>query len=561
MHLPALSSSLLLALALIVPAARGAETDYSTILPGLQRMVLTEMAEWDIGGVAFALTDGSRIVHAQGLGEARDHHSVFRAGSISKVFTALLVMQLVEQGRLDLDRPLTAWAGTVLPHQPFPSAPEVTLRHLLTHRSGLPRESPVGGYLDLDEPSLAATCQSLASCVFATAPGAKVRYSNIAPALAGQIAALAAGNGGSFEEIHRARILQPLGMTHAAWTRASLSAGAPVVSRMRVADRDLTQGFHRTEAPVRDLGTLPAGNLYASAPDLARLNIAMSRVMRGDHVLLKPETWAEMWRPQWEATAGFGLGFAVGKFRGHRTVGHNGAVYGHSTLLLFLPETQLGVVFLANEDIVNARVSRMANHALALMLEAKTGERAPPMPPVGPAASRFHPAQMAGHYESQSYWTELESATTNRLAGSYSGQPCTITRLDSGRIVLNSRMHDDQELAFLWNADGRVTGFTAGSQVFRRVETPERSMPREWEKFCGAYGPEVIPVIIHAKYGNLYARTENMVDYRLTPVSRHVFGLPPGMYVDEQAVFLTETAGRVHAVDFASMLLRRWPER
>jgi hypothetical protein len=58
-------------------------------------------------------------------------------------------------------------------------------------------------------------------------------------------------------------------------------------------------------------------------------------------------------------------------------------------------------------------------------------------------------------------------------------------------------------------------------------------------------------------HGHLYAKTENMVDYRLTLVNRNVCALPPGMYADEQAVFLTDARGRPHSVNFANMLLRR----
>jgi hypothetical protein len=84
-------------------------------------------------------------------------------------------------------------------------------------------------------------------------------------------------------------------------------------------------------------------------------------------------------------------------------------------------------------------------------------------------------------------------------------------------------------------------------------------IPEEWRRYCGSYGPRFIPIVVHEKYGHLYATTENMVDYRLTPVNRLTFRLPPGMYDDEHAVFLTNPDGSVHAVDFCNMLLPRLP--
>ncbi len=533
-----------------------AETDYAPVVPKLEAAVRDEMRDWGIGGISLALTDGTRVVHTAGFGEAATD-SVFRAGSVSKLFNALAVMQMVEAGRLDLDAPLSAMPGVALPDNPFPEAPPVTVRQLLCHRSGLQRESPVGGYLDPSEPGLAATCASLAGCVLATPPADRTRYSNIAPSLAGHIVATLAGQ--PFERYQQERLLGPLGMTRSAWLKKDVPGGEVIVSHMRVADGK--GGFFRANAPLFDLGTIPAGNLFTTAPDLAAFLVELARAVRGESTVLRPSTFADMWKPQFEDTAAFGLGFVVGKFRNHRTVGHNGAVYGHSTVLQFLPESQIGVVLLANEDIINARVARLAELALSLMLEAKTGEK----PPAAVATGGIPPGALplerfAGAFESQSFWAELgvESVEEGgRLAGNYASQPCTLTRLEGLRFLLNSRLHSDAVAVFTVDAKGAVDGFSVGPQQFRRIAEPAPALPAEWKKYLGVYGPDFIPLVVHEKFGRLYANTENMVDYRLTPVNRHVFGLPPGMYVNELAVFLCDAAGHPHAIDFASMTFQR----
>jgi CubicO group peptidase (beta-lactamase class C family) len=531
-----------------------AEPNYLEAINSLERAVQTEMRDWGIGGLAVALTDGTRVVYTSGFGEAgRD--SIFRAGSISKVFNAIAVMQLVEAGKLDLDAPLKDQPGVVLPAHPFRDAPPVTLRQLLCHRSGLQRESPVGHYLDGSEPTLAATCASLADCVLATAPAAKTRYSNIGPSVAGHLVATVAGT--NFEHYQREKILEPLGMSRSAWLKRDVPGGRVIPSSMRVADADGKGGLHRASAPLFDLGTVPAGNLFTTAPDLAKFLVMLARSVRGETVLLKPATLADMWKPQFEDNAPFGLAFSLGKFRAHRTVGHSGAVYGHSTVMLFLPETQLGVVILANEDIVNARVNRLANVALSAMLEVKTGEK----PPV-PVALDSKPdptalAKLAGAFESQSYWAELR-VDGAKLAGNFASQPCTFTPRADGKFLLNSRLHDDAVATFERDASGRATGFSVAGQKFVRVPAQPDKLPEGWRKYLGSYGPDFIPIVVHEKFGHLYALTENMVDYRLTPVNRHVFGLPPGMYVDELAVFLCDEEGAPYAVDFASMTFKRW---
>ncbi len=84
----------------------------------------------------------------------------------------------------------------------------------------------------------------------------------------------------------------------------------------------------------------------------------------GGKQIVSQATLAEMWTPQLVAEdIGFGLGFKIGKLRSHKTVSHNGAVYGHSTALIFLPDVKIGVVLLCNEDIVNGIVGRLAELA------------------------------------------------------------------------------------------------------------------------------------------------------------------------------------------------------
>jgi len=103
-----------------------------------------------------------------------------------------------------------------------------------------------------------------------------------------------------------------------------------------------------------------------------------------------------------------------------------------------------------------------------------------------------------------------------------------------------------------------VTGFSALKQKFRRVDRDAvRAVPDDWKRLLGSYGPEFIPLVVSVKHGHVYAMTENMVDYRLTPLCRTVFKMPPGMYVDEQLVFQVGPDGEVYSVILANMVLPR----
>lgn len=517
--------------------------DYTAILPKIESIVREEMLEWNIGGIAVALVEDQRVVYAAGFGEAR-RDSVFRVGSISKLFNAVAVMQQVEAGRLNLNAPLPP---DVLPLNPFPGEPKVTLRQLLSHRSGLPREGSVGGYMDVSQPGLAATVASVPASVLVTRPVEKTRYSNLAPSVAGRMVERSSGM--SFEDYQHARILGPLGMTNSAWTLARAPRQRIVVSHLRVADG--RGGFRRQATPLFDLGTIPAGNLFSSVDDIARF---ASALIAGGGGVLQKKTLEQMWQPQFtEDKGGFGLGFMVGKFREHRTISHNGAVYGHSTSLVVLPEKKLAVIVLGNEDIVNGRIRRISNFALAQMLEAGFNEPSPA--PAAPFTPRDL-AALAGDYESQSHWARLE-VRGGKLVGDLSSQPTRFTAVSELRFTADSNLDDATPVTFVRADNGSITGFHLGAQHFQRVPARPAPLPREWRAVLGSYGPKLIPVVISERHGHLYAMTENMVDYRLTPVNRHVCALPPGMYVDEHVVFLSDSKGRVNAIDFANMNFSR----
>ena len=514
------------------------------MVSNLEKIIADEMAQWNIGGIALALVDDQEVVYAAGFGQAR-RDSIFRVGSVSKLFNAIAVLQQVEAGRLNLDAPLPA---EMLPLNPFIDNPVVTLRQILCHRSGLQREAAVGGYFDDSEPGLAATVASVRACVLATRPGATTRYSNVAPSLAGRLVERASDL--SFEDYQRNCLLRRLGMASSAWSRTRIPPGRLVTSHMRVADG--RGGWTRRTAPVFDLGTIPAGNLFSTVDDLARF---ASALLAGGGGLVKPETLHEMWQVQFapENLPGFGLGFIAGQIRQRRLLSHNGAIYGCSSFFGLMPEEKLAVVVLGNEDIVGGRIGHVAEAAFGPLLEEKFGEKPPPAEhfPAPPNLAAF-----AGDFESQSFWARLE-ALDGRLSGDISGQPTLFTPAGGLNFAAHSRVEDATPAAFLPDGNGSMSGFTMGAQHFQRVPPQPPLLPDAWRAGCGSYGPDFIPVIVSERHCHLYAMTENMVDYRLTPLKRHACAFPPGMYAGEQVVFPGPAGERPRGIDFANMWLPR----
>jgi hypothetical protein len=108
------------------------------------------------------------------------------------------------------------------------------------------------------------------------------------------------------------------------------------------------------------------------------------------------------------------------------------------------------------------------------------------------------------------------------------------------------------------DASGKVTGFTASGQKFERIDAGKSTRaPEAWEKLVGNYGPKFIPLVVSIRNGHLYATAENEYDYRLMPINRVTFRLPPGMYDDEHLVFQLDPNGNALGVVMANMYLPR----
>ncbi|MCC7375891.1 MAG: beta-lactamase family protein [Verrucomicrobiales bacterium] len=545
-----------------------AAPDFSEAIRELASAAQTEIDQQHLSGVSVALVDGSDLVWSAGFGFAdkarrrpASSNTVYRVGSISKLFTALAAMQLAEQGRLDIDAPIDRYVPEFRPVNPDPDriTEAITARQLMCHRSGLVREAPVGGYFDASEPSAEATVASLADCVRVHPPDTQTKYSNSGVTVVGR--AVEALSGQSFADYQRNHVLNPLGMAHSAFIREPRLDGELAKGYLLVAQA--SGGFREITAPQFEFGILPAGNLYSTAPDLGRFLVAMLNGAQGPHGrVVRPETLAEMTRVQMtSATNGFGLGFSIGWHRGQRTLGHMGAVYGFTSHAIAIPESQIGAVILANDDLAIGPVRRLAFRALDHLLAAK-GIPTPRTTP--PAASAVHgPGVLeafAGSYESESYWAEITPGSGGHLRAMVSRETFDLAPIGEGLFLARGRMSDAAEVRFpsATRPGQPAPSFTLFGQTFTRVDPQNLpSPPESWRAFTGSYGPEFIPLIVTLRNGHLYAMTENEYDYRLHPVNRTVFRMPPGLYQSEQLIFERDQRGRVHGVLLANMPLKR----
>ena len=176
----------------------------------LSAFIEHEVKDKEIPSLAIALVDGDKIVFARGFGSASADgkqpataNSVYRVGSVSKLFTDLCVMQLVAEGKLDLDADIQTYLPNFKPQNPFGGP--ITLRQLMSHQAGVVRESPVGHYFDDTSPSLADTIESVNSTALIYKPGTRTKYSNVGVSAAGLVAEKLSGE--PFEDYVRKAVL------------------------------------------------------------------------------------------------------------------------------------------------------------------------------------------------------------------------------------------------------------------------------------------------------------------------------------------------------------------
>lgn len=383
--------------------ARG---DYAAVIRHVEALIAHELRANDVAGLSIALVDDQRVVWAQGAGWAdqagkvpASERTVYRMGSISKLLTDTAALQLVQQGRLALDAPIRDALPGFGIRSRYGDAP-ITPRQLMTHHAGLPRDLAHGMW-GRTGTGFGEAVGQLADSDAAYPPGLLFSYSNVGVTVLG--AAVEQIAGVPFAAHLQRTVLEPLGMAS-----ASFSTG--------VADTPAMAKAYRAGEPADepDLRDVPAGGLNASVLDMSRyMMMVFADGRSGGRAILEPGTVAEMLRVQ-NADVALDLGFQVGLGWMLSTLGsdtlvgagpvahHAGATIHYRSQIYLLPQHKLGVIVAANSDTAGGVVDRVANRALALALEAKTGIRQPlPAPAPRPSSTPWAEAALQawpGHY-------------------------------------------------------------------------------------------------------------------------------------------------------------------
>jgi CubicO group peptidase (beta-lactamase class C family) len=340
-------------------------------MPQIDSLIAADLAHRPVGSVTAGVVSGKQLIWSKSYGDAdmekkvaADTDTVYRIGSITKMFTALMLEQLVEAGKVHLSDPVEKYfpeINTVLGR--YPDAPPITLVQLATHTAGLSREPDntetylKGQVADWEKTLIAA----LPHTHYILEPGTRFSYSNIGYAILG--AALSRAAGQSYVEYVSKHIFQPLGMTHTALERnpemvAHLSKGYQLMGPKEV-DSETAQREHETGRGYK----VPNGAIYTTVGDMAHFTSFL--LGQGPESVLKATSLARFQSQSAvpadiDLSQGYGIGFQVERRENYVAFGHGGAVAGYTASLLMNRKAGFGVIVLSNGAVNPTDVSLRA---------------------------------------------------------------------------------------------------------------------------------------------------------------------------------------------------------
>lgn len=313
------------------------------------------------GGLAVGIVHEGRLVYAKGFGVADQRQkrpvtpdTVFRIGSISKTFTSIGVMQLWEQGKVDLDAPVNKYLKHYKVGHPDAGAPPITLRHIFTHTTGLGDLLSLRALLpnqkDLSiaakpgqAPSVADFYKKIGGITTELYPGSKWSYDNHAYGTLGQIIEDVSGQ--PFGDYMIEHVFEPLGMMKSDYYRSD-----------RVREL-LAEGYMPSPKGMKivnftDIVVPGAGSIFSSVNEMHKYVSALMNGGKNEHgTVLKPETLEMMYTPQYQhdpRLPAMGITFWLENADGHRIVWHGGGWPGFISAMMVAPDDKVAVLAFTN---------------------------------------------------------------------------------------------------------------------------------------------------------------------------------------------------------------------
>lgn len=352
--------NLAIAILVLLPTTAEAQiTDFA----GLDAYIERAMSEWQVPGLAIAIVRNDSVVHARGYGVRKlgepawiDERTMFAAASTTKAFTSALIAMLVDEKKMRWDDPATLHLPGFQLYDPYVTR-ELTIRDLLSHRSGLSRGdlSWYGTPIDRDE-----VIRRVRFLRPTTSFRSSYGYQNVMYVAASQAAARVAGR--SWDQLVDERIYTPLGMDETVTSVRELAGRPNVAQPHALVEKKIVPVHYRN---VDNIGG--AGAMNSNAWEMAQwvrlqlangmyggkqmISPAAMREMRRPHTIIQIDTLSQRLNPATHLRA-YGLGWNMEDYRGRLAFAHGGNLDGMSSIVGLMPEENLGVVILVNMNQV-----------------------------------------------------------------------------------------------------------------------------------------------------------------------------------------------------------------
>lgn len=310
-------------------------------------IVMNKMDQYAIPGLAIGVVQNDAILYTKGYGVRKigddglvNEKSIFHTASISKLFTAMAVMHLVDQGKLSIDDKLL----DIIPNLNYVDEriKEITIKHLLNHTSGLPDiKNYHWGNNNQAESSLREYVLGLKLKAL-SAPSSEFHYSNLAYDILGCVIEVVAGV--TFEDYVETHVLHPSGMTHSDFRYFKVPEMARVAPHSK---RWTSQKIYVRKTYPYTREHAPSSTLNASSEDLAKWMVSFLQEIHNEAT---SSPYADMLVPSSVVYPNIGLGFQLYEIEGYKAVGHFGGDQGFRSFLMMIPERNIGLVVLGNCD-------------------------------------------------------------------------------------------------------------------------------------------------------------------------------------------------------------------
>jgi CubicO group peptidase (beta-lactamase class C family) len=392
------------------------------VIDSVHDIIEKELTSRHIPGASIALVDDQQIFWSKGYGYSNvderlpaTEKTIYGIGSITKLFTGAMLMQLRDSGQLYLDEPIEKYLPSFKIRSKFGDNDPITFRQVASHTSGLPIESPANNWSTLHFSGIDEVIASLRELELVYAPFSRTKYSNLGYGILGHVLGIVAQR--SYKGYVEENILQPLNMSH-----TGFDPDSPNISEDLATGYTLNSKGELIAAPLVDFAALvSAGGLYSNVIDLSRF---VSLHFRDDDdvtgrslpqpKILKSSSLREMHTPVRIDSAwlgGVGIGWHTAKFNDETVIMHIGLSLGFSTDVTLVPDIKLGMVVLTNGMTDAHEISMSCLEKIIPIVRKKIHDQK--LPPTPSASANWQ--EFVGRYATQFFGYDVK-ITNEKLA-------------------------------------------------------------------------------------------------------------------------------------------------